>query len=229
MRLQEADYKDWLLDIAEGDDAVPPDVLAPSSVSTPDSKAYNDYDESKDPELLRKKGTSGEAISTVVEAAPRADPRLREAERPNSVSGRIKSFCDSSPKDWTFETYQLSDYADPSVNLGRYKSTVKYYIEKGTLVPDDDTRLPDSGVSSSAYGVKTRTSDGNAYGAPPPPKDKTEWSKDAVQFSGAYGDRSIRSDDGTADGIFRSMFNIVRNICLGRAQKRHALIAGDPG
>jgi hypothetical protein len=215
MKLLENEYIEYIQDVAKNDrSAPPPDAVAPSMI--PDGQTFNEYDELADPEELKE---SGELDADEIK-------RLFEAKSKSQI---IRDFVAESPGDWSYEAFQRSSAFDTEVNNQTLKTYIQAWIKEGKLKPDADTVLPSSERQQrGGYQGGKQKAENVAYGAPEP-KDPSEWSKESSALSAEFATADIRSDDGTADGTFRTIYNVVRNICLRRAQKRHCLIHGDPG
>ena len=174
------------------------------------------YSQKKDPEVN----------GTLAESRKNRARRIQEGK-----NDEILSFLQTAD-DGSYESFKNSEFFERATNRdgttvskSDYVRAVNYLvsggkIDRNELPPNTTTSNRDSG-SANAYEDKHSsdiyTREPDAYGDEPSSTLKG-WNK--------YADESASI---TAEETFEDMAAIVKEIVTGVADKRHALIAGDPG
>ena len=204
-RLIEGSALDLIKDIENDDTNVSPEDIAPSIENKPISGI--EYDSSKDPERIR------ESI-------------LREKENNLAL---FKQWFEST-NDGSYEAYKNSEYYE---KIGNQPWDYDHYLQNIAKVkreyPDLEfpPKTPLRGTASSINAYSDRSSeDGSIYSRAGHEIDIDDISDNLKQWVDEYSDASPNI---SVQEIFEEMCEIVKNICVGRSDKRHALLAGDPG
>jgi len=204
------DFLDYIKDLEKGKTPVSPDELAPPLDEEPTIEGGLEYDERADKEIER------EAIK---EQQLRA--QLREASKAASVEAYV-----ASTDNPTYEGFMNSEWAHPKETEEQFARDLAYLRKRG--VAPGGTRLNTTG--GKGYAAESGSKNAKERKAGPYDADKPEGyeSKDEIlgDLTKNYATASLK---GSADEMFLDVFNVVRNIIVGRADKRHAVIAGDPG
>lgn len=204
-----------LKDMEAGETDVTPEDISPDL----DQNILADgipYSQKKDPEVN----------GTLAESRNKRARRIQEGK-----NDEILSFLQTA-EDGSYESFKNSEFFERATNRdgttvskSDYVRAVNYLvsggkIDRNELPPNTTTSNRDSG-SANAYEDKHSsdiyTREPDAYGDEPSSTLKG-WNK--------YADESASI---TAEETFEDMAAIVKEIVTGVADKRHALIAGDPG
>ena len=204
--LKEGSALDLLKDIEKDNTNVSPEDIAPELKNEPIDGIT--YDSLKDPE---------QALNESV---------LKEGKSYDL----FKEWLDNTD-DGSFETFKNSEYYSQIGRNGGWD--YDYFLKNLRWIRKDfpgyefppGTPLNGSASGRNAYS-DTRDDDDAIYSRK---GHEIDPDKISDQLKGWVQDYSDVSPDVSVDEIFEEMGEIVKNICLGRSDKRHALIAGDPG
>lgn len=210
-RLIEGSALELLKDIEKDNTEVSPEDIAPEIENRPVAGVV--YDSSEDPEIHRN--DTKELNESV----------LREKE--NNLALFRQWF--ESTDDGSYEAYKNSEYYE---KIGNQPWDYAHYISNIGKVkreyPDLEfpPKTPIRGTASSTNAYSGDSDDGSIYSRAGHEIDPDAMSDTLKQWVQDYAEVS---SDVTVDEIFEEVEAIVKNICIGRSDKRHALIAGDPG
>ena len=186
------------------------------------------YDATQDPEM------NGEAAQTT---APLKEKALNYFELKKLVEAKndaITNFLQSNVDDKSYEAFKNSEFFEDSKNRkGEYCSQKEYtegvkWLLKNGKISEDDVGNSLAGAASSrnnAYAINDAEDGpykrGEDFDAENYVQSKTlaDWTE---KYSDAPGVQNVNE-------VFDDMEDIVREIVVGVADKRHACVAGDPG
>ena len=204
--LREGSALELIKDIEKGETDVSPEDIAPEIENRPIDGIV--YDASKDPER------------TLTESV------LREKENNLAL---FKQWFESTD-DGSYEDYKNSEYYE---KIGNQPWDYDHYISNIAKVkreyPDLEfppkTPIRGSAGALNAYSDR-RGEEDSIYSREGHEIDPENMSDQLKGWVEEYGEIS---PDLSVDEIFDEVSEIVKNICVARSDKRHALIAGDPG
>jgi hypothetical protein len=219
MKIQETGFLDLVKDMekkVDVGDAI--EQLAPN----PEENATMDgveYDEEDDPEIER-----------IVESERNKWDNFG-THLVESIASDESAYI-ASTEHPTYKGFMSSEWGNSKVDEARWDRDSAYILKRTKAGSGQMIANVVKGAKGKSYAeggaVKTKngpvgpyeTDRGNFDDADEDP------SKALAGLSGQYAEASIKGD---AEEMFIDMQNIVKNIILGRSDKRHAIIYGDPG
>ena len=186
------------------------------------------YDATQDPEM------DGEAAQTTTPLKEKALNYFELKKLIEAKNDAITNFLQSNTDDKSYEAFKNSEFFEDSKNRkGEYCSQKEYtegvkWLLKNGKISEDDVGNSLAGAASSrnnAYAVSDAEDGpykrGEDFDAENYVQSKTlaDWTE---KYSDAPGVQNVNE-------VFDDMEDIVREIVVGVADKRHACVAGDPG
>ncbi len=228
MRISEAGALDLLKDIEKGENhGVELADLAPD----PNNNTAG-YDANEDPEMDGSASTE-EPTAPVKEAT--VNRYLQMKKLIEAKNDAITSFLQSGTDDKSFDAFKNSSFYEDSKNRkGEYCSQREYidgvkWLLKNGRVDQDDVGNALAGTASSARNnayADIDDDDGPYKRGDDFDAENYVQSDTLAAWSEKYADAPGVQD---VNEVFDDMEDIVREIVVGVADKRHAMIAGDPG
>ena len=211
---------DLLKDIEAGtNDGVQLSDLAPD----PESNEA-DYNASDDPEM--------EGSAPLSESYRGLSIRERIALRENRTSAII-NFVNSDSSDKSFDAFKESPYySEASARDGTpctkqiYIGSIKAFLKDGRLSADNIGNALAGGVGGKSAYSDSDDDDGPYQRGADFDAENYVQSSTLANWASKYSEAPAVTD---VNDVFDNMEDIVREIVLGVADKRHACVAGDPG
>jgi hypothetical protein len=206
------DFLDYIKDLELGKTDISPEDLAPEPQNKVDGVVY---DENKDPEMQR------------VEEANKIWAFYSKQKLQESIADDEAAYI-ASTKNPTYEGFMNSEWGNAKVTPERWKKDSTWILKRTAAGTGE--MVAGTGAKSSAYAsgtgeVKTNKGTPGPYDEERAYDDDKEMSSTLSHLVTHYSGGDIK---GTADEMFQDMQNIVKNIILGRSDKRHSLVWGDP-
>lgn len=163
------------------------------------------------------------------ESAPLKERRLTRYQRrlQESKDTELLDFLKNS-EDGSFEAFRDSEqYQNIQWNIQQYKDGIARLKRNGLITEEElpegiPTKKP--GQTYSHSGGEPKSSGGSIYS-----REGWEPKEKSSMFSDLETKYSVSNSRPGSEHLFEEMENIITDIALGRSDKRHALIAGDPG
>lgn len=197
------DFIEYLDDLEHRQTNVGPNELAPESNNVVTDDII--YDERKDPEIIQ------EAI------------KLQEARQ--ALADRLAAYLQTTDSP-TYENFMESDYSLEKDNQKAYEHNLNFLIKNGKVNPNASFNTRNSTSYDKVSKIRPEINKYNPYERPENYELSGKYADATQDLIDNYGQANIK---GSAQEMFHDIYSATRSIILRTSDKKHLVVAGDPG